>query len=466
MSTTTAGAPPATATDPKLPVNWADIKKRVLGDGTTPEDEKAAKKAKEAKDAKDATDRKAADELAAKKKKDDEAAAAAKAKETPAERVRKVKEGPPLPEPAPEGRSVEQIVRDVLPAITKETTLPLPPAPALDPEVQREIDLAAFAERKNPDRYAGLAGKVRTFFAANDELLAAKQKELGGARSPEYREYLESEDYKTWLQGNRPSYQRGDKAKLAEDMVADRARQEARREMEPELEALKRQTLELKHTPAIQAKANRAYGVVLTDPSDAKDPALEGFAKNPQKFAEEHPDEARLIANRATEAVELVKEIYRVDLNLVTINPAAPSAQHAELRRFSVGLNEKLRTKHPNGVELEDGKILVDFDTYSRRGLQRDPRYRTFTADDLAGALTATRAAELRAELAKRREGVAKSIYAPKPAAGAPAASGQPPTPPDDEPASPTASTSRAPGGVQTPPKDAWAEVRKKYLNG
>lgn len=386
----------------------------------------------------------------------------------PVPRVKKVKAGPPLPAapaaPAaqPDGRSVEQIVRDVLPEITKQNA---PPAPAVDPEIQREIDLARFAEQKNGDRYAGMANKVQTFYTANNELLASKAKELGGEKSPEFKDWIDSEEYRGWVAQNRPSYARGDKARFTEDMIADRARSEARREMAPELKALERKTAELEMAPTISARKQAALGIIIHDPSEVKDPALVGFSKDPIKFGESYPEEARLIASEAGEAVELVEEIYRIDKDLVDFNPKAPTPKQAKIREFSVNLNTELRAKHPNGFEAPDGKILIDADTYYKLGLQKDARYRTFTADELAGALAFQRNVDVRSKLKQRREGVAKSIYAQLPEQPAPAQHGQPPAEPE-QPASPTAPSAAAPGGKGTPPSDPYKNARRKALTG
>lgn len=386
----------------------------------------------------------------------------------PKPRVKKVKDGPMLPAapaagtPPPDGRTVEQIVREVLPEITRENA---PAAPALDPEVQREIDLAAFAEKRNPERYAGMAGKVKGFFASHQDLVAAKAKELGGDKSGEFKDWLESDEYKTWVANNRPSYVRGDKQKLAEDLVAERARVEARKEIAPELKALERQTAELKHAPVIHAKKERALQIILTDMGENKDPALVEFAKDATKFTQAHPDEGRLIAAEALEAVELIEEVYKVDLDLVEFNPRAPTPKQAKVRDFSVALNAELRAKHPNGFEAVDGKILVDAETFDRLGLHKDARYRTFTADEIAGALAAARNAEVLNKLRGRRDGVTKSIYAPRVEAPPAAPSGQAPGGGEGT-ASPTSPSAAAPGGRGTPPTDPWKNTRRKALSG
>lgn len=391
----------------------------------------------------------------------------------PTSRVKKVKAGPELPPetpPAsgPSGEALREVVREVVAETNRPSTETS--TPSLDPEIQREIEIARFAETKHGDKYTGMAGKVEKFFRERDQLVAAKAKELGGQKSPEFREWLDGDEFKGWIDENRPSYQRGDKAKLTEEMIADRAREEARREMEPEIKRIDRQSREMQVKPIIdQVTTHLVQKVILVDPAEKpedKDPALTGFAANPMKFGEEHPEEARLIAQDANEVVELVSELYRIDHDLVDFDPKKPTPRQQQLREFSVQQNTVLRKEHPNGIEMQDGKILIDADTYTKRGLHKDPRYRVFNTEELAGMLAHERRMKLLGKLSQRREGVSKSIYAPKPAAGgAPAAgqNGQPPATPPEEERSPSANVSRAPNTRATPPEDV-RKKRNKYL--
>lgn len=454
-----AAAPVGAAAAPAKPDTAAsvpaDIRRRVLGarppspaDATQKQLDDKAKADKEAAD-KLASEKKTADE---KKKADDAAAAAAAGNPPPSQpRVKKTKEGPALPEKPPgetEAQMRERIQKDEADKAAAAHRKPAP-IPSTNPEVEREIELAKFAETKHPDRYAGFTDKVTTFFTARDEMLAAKAKELGGANSAEFKDYLDGDEFKGWIDQHRPSYARGDKVKLSEDMIADRGRAEATREMQPKLKQLERQTAELQHAPEINAKTNAALHIIITDPNEVKDPAMEGFAKDPVKFGEEHPEEAQVIAAEAGDAVELIREVYRIDRDLVDFNPKA-RPQQQRIRDFMVGQNASMRAKHPNGLEMPDGKILIDAATFTERGLEKDPRYRVFSADEIAGMIAATRQSEILAKLGRRRVGVQKSIYAPKVETPPAAPAGQSAAA-AEEPPSPAAGASSAPGARAKP---------------
>lgn len=445
---------------------------RVLNGSRPQPPETPEAKAKREADEKAKADAAEKEKQAAEAKAREDAEKAKGAATPPASRVKKVKPGPELPPPttaaAPTAEVLKEVVREVV-AETRETTTAAP-APNADPEIQREIEIASFAEKKHGDKYAGMARKVSDFFTARDQLISAKAKELGGAKSPEFREWLDGDEFKGWIDENRPSYQRGDKAKLTEEMIADRAREEARREMEPELKRIDRQSREMEVKPVIQSVTTHlVQNVILVDPAEKpedKDPALTGFAADPLKFGEEHPEEARLIAQDANEVVELVGELYRIEHDLVDFDPKKPSPRQQALREFSVQQNAVLRNEHPNGIEMQDGKILIDADTFTKRGLHKDPRYRVFNTEELAGMLAHERRVKLLGKLKQRRDGVAKSIYAPKgaaPAAAPAAQAGQAAATTTEEERSPAASVSRQPNTRATPPEDA-RKKRNKYL--
>lgn len=458
-----AGAAPADK--PKItPSIAASIRRRAQGlPELTPEQMAEAKTKSDAD--------KAAADLAAKTAADRKAAeAAAAAPPAPVvEKVRKVKAGPALPEPkqTPAGDQ-KSVAEQVAEAMAKDKAAAAAAGtPTVSPEIEREVELAKFAAKKHPDKYAGMADKVAGFYAARDTMLAQKAKELGGQTSGEFKDYVESDEFKDWVRTNRPAYQRGDVAKLQEDMIADRVRAETRAEMAPELKALERQTAELRHAPEINALTNQALKIIITDPSDEKDPALAGFSADPIKFGEQFPDEARLIASSAADAIDQIKEVYRIDRDLVDFNPRQPTARQAQIREFAVERNARLREKHPTGLEMQDGKILIDADTFEKRGLHADARYRTFTADELAGMIAAETNAAVRDKLRVRREGVTKSIYAPRAPAAAPVPPVQETVRETEASPSPEAVSSRPTGGRGTPsPKTAFQQAKDRYLNG
>lgn len=446
MSTETAPAAgasaPAPATTPKSPIP-KDMRDRILGIRPTPVDPAEVEK-QEAEKKRIADEKLAAD----KKLADDKAAADAKA----AEAKKKPKSGPALPEEKPPvGKSIEQTVREILPEITgegkKKTT------PTANPEIEREIELAKFAERKGGEKFTGFADKVADFYATQDALLADKAKELGGANSADFREYLQGDEFKGWVAQNRPNYA-GQKSRLQEDMVAEKARLDAERALEPKLKELERQTLELKHGPRIeQMKDAVLQKIVLVDPSDEKDPALAGFTADPMKFGEEHPEEAQIIASEAQLILNRVDAVLRIDHDIVTPNPKN-NPDHKWLADFMVDRNQELAKRHPTGLEMEDGKILIDGFTYEKKGLRNDPRYRRWTAIELAGMIAKEGNDEILKRLKTRREGVLKSIYG-KPSAKEEKPPEIPPTGAAKEPekpaASPEAPFSRGSGAARKP---------------
>lgn len=469
MSTTAApaaGAAPAAASPAPTKIA-SEIRRRAQGLPPLDPEAAAAKAESDRKtaEAKAATDKAAAD--AAKAEADRKAAEAAGAPPPVVEKVKKVKAGPALPEPEVKpGKTVEELVREVLPVITKESAA-ASAAPQVSPEIERELEIAAFAAKRHPEKYAGQAEKIIGFYESRDALLAQKAKELGGAASDDYKEWLKGDELTEWVRSNRPGYQRGDAARIQEEMIADRAKAEARAEMEPQLRELERRTLTVQHEPEINARVGEAMRIIITDASEQKDPALVGFVTDAAKFGADHPEEARLIAGEANEAAELIREVYRVDRRLVEFDPKRPTDLQRQVGDFMRAKNVELQKQFPTGLERPDGTILIDAQTYEARGLAKDKRYRTFNADDVAGMMAAERNAALRAKLASRREGVAKSVYAAKPApAPADGQSAEVAAKPGEAAPSPEAPGSRPTGQKGKPAAAPWDTVRNKYLNG
>jgi hypothetical protein len=445
-ATTVPGTPEPNAPAPaKLTSVPKDIRNRILNGSKPvvppPPEDDAAKAKKEADEKaaaeKVAADKKAADEKAAKEIKDKEEA-----------KKKKPAKGPPLPEidAAPTGNipaaDLTKAIRDILPELNK-TNEPAPPK--FSPEVEAEIKLAEFAEKQNPERYTGMAKKFTEFVISNDQLIAEKAKELGGHKSSEFKEFLESDEYRNFVDQNRPRYERGDKAKLQEAAIEARATDRVKREMEPKLQEIERKAREVEAAPAIrQAVTQVLTTVILVDPNEEKDPALEGFKKDMMKFGEEHPEEARLIAQTATEFTKRVETVLRVEAQIEEPDPAK-SEDVRWIQGFMTHQNRAMAAQNPNGLQMPDGKILVDAETYEKRKLNKDPRYRTWTTTEMVGMIAAEGNAQVLKRLQNRRDGVLKSIYAnPKPAPN-----GQPELetkPPEPEP-SPEATTTRGSSG-------------------
>lgn len=432
--TATPAAPPKITSVPK------DVRQRILNGGKPPPPIDPAEKARLDKEAED---KKAAEAKAAEDKKAEETKAAADAAAKKKAKAPKLPDPPPPIETKETAPTLEQTVRALLPEITGK---PTPPPPKFAPEVESEIKLAEFAETTGNANYAGMAQRVRDFYVQNEELLTAKARELGGRNSDGFKEFLESDEYRGFVDQTRPRYERGDKEKLKEAAIAARAKEDAKKEMEPKLRELELKQIEAEQRPIIHERVKEAIGIILADPAEKtedRDPALETLNKvGMMKFAEEHPEEARVIAQEADHFARCVETVHRVAVGLEKPDFKA-NPTHGFIHEFMVRQNNAMMEKHPNGIRMADGKILVDAITYDKHRLKDNSNYRTWNADDITGMLAAEGNAQVRKKLIERREGVKKSIYAKVPALPPPDRNGQEP---QDEPAaqSPEATTSRA----------------------
>jgi hypothetical protein len=445
-----------TPAKPKAPpAGYLDIKKRILrGDAPPPpiSDEEKQRLEKEAADKRAAEEKAEADKKAAEEKAAQEAKAKQERKKAP-----KLPEPPPIA-PKPDTKTLAETVREILPEITRQNATP---PPKLSPEVEAEIKLAEFAEKQGGEYYQGHAKKVMDFYVVNDEHLAAKAKELGGYRSEDYRQYLESEEYRGFVAQHRPTYQRGDKQKFQGGQIAARAAEQTRKELEPKMRELELKQLETQHAPEIDQLVHGALTVMVADPAEKeeeRDPALVEFAKDPKKFGEQYPEEMRIIATEADAFTRRIRSIKRVSLGL-EVGDVEKNADHRYVSDYMVRQNKAMQEKNPNGIRMPDGKILVDAETYHKHKLQSNRDYRTWTVEEVAGMLAAEGNAQILTRLKQRREGVAKSIYAKPPPALPPANNGQG-AGTEETPPSPEASTSRASGSKKTPPKTEKATAK------
>lgn len=450
-----AATPETTNATAKVTTVPKSIRDRVLGVRQIPptETEKAA-----------AAEKEASDKAAADKAKAD---AEAKAKETaaadagPTTKLKKAKAGPPLPEKKPAAADPGTELRDTVRQVLAESGAAAGPAKTkLSPEQERELELAQFAEQTGGEQYAGFAEKLTTFYGANQEHLTEKAKELGGPQSAEFKEYIQSDEYRGFLREVQPRYANpADKSKFTEKMIESRAREATLRELDPKLKEMERKNREITLTPIIQQKTQQAVQHIITDvrEPDKREEALTEFVKDPTKFGEEFPEEARLIASTANEYAGYVEEIYRVNEGLV---PVDQNPKQQAIRTYMTKVNRVMQEKNPSGLEMPDGKILVDAITYTERGLQNDPRYRTWTADEMAGMMSNEGNDQLIKRLQQRREGLQKSFFTrkPKETIAAPATTTQPAA---GDPPSPGAVTRAAPNTASKTPPESKSLARK-----
>ncbi len=172
---------------------------------------------------------------------------AAPAAEQPKRKLKKVDP----PKPAATIDDIKEIVSQL--AQRPAATAPAAAAPAsqkptepeLQPQDREEFELAKFAEQADPEKYRGMSQRWLEFVQKRDAFAAAKIKE-DGEFDPN------SDEFKQFVEQNRPGYQRGDRRKLEVAKIEDGAVQRARKEFEKEKVELRREIAKSTTVPQIQ----------------------------------------------------------------------------------------------------------------------------------------------------------------------------------------------------------------------
>lgn len=358
-----------------------------------------------------------------------------------AERVRKV-----APAPAPPAPTAEEIAKATAEELRKQPAPPpdkKPAPPSLAPEDQQELELAAYAAGKKKDRYAGMDEKLTTYFKKRDDLLMAKATELGGADGPEFREYLESEEYKVFVRSNRPAFHRGDRSELERAKIRDEANADADQRLSGTRRELERKINEVKLAPVIESRVNAAISELLA----VDDEVVKSYQTDPAKALTEQKLEAQEVENAAVGLRVAVAEYLQIHNNLKDPDPKNPL--HSFLDTFITNQGAILDQK-PEAERVRDGKILVSpgrFYELEKSGKAKG--YATFDDTDVVTMLTTFSKGLLPENLKAIRSTIKASGYerVAKPASG-----DAPPAADEGAPPSPRAGASRAPGPSDKPP--------------
>jgi hypothetical protein len=360
-----------------------------------------------------------------------------------ADRLRKVKPAdstPPAPQP-----TAEEIAQAAIAEVEKRAAKPkadAPAAPALNPEDQQDLDLAAYAAKKMPGKYAAMPEQLTAYFKKRDEFLSAKAQEFGGADTPEYAEFLGGEDYKRFVRGNRPGFQRGDANELRTARIEDAALEKAEAKIRESERKLERKLAEVELAPVIERTVNSTVKSLLA----ADDEVVKAYAADPEKALEERPLEAREVEQSAIGLRSATNEFLRYYHGIVDFNP------NNKLHEFIEGFvesNGRLLDAMPEAERTRDGKVLVSPAKLAElRKAGKADRFITFNDSDIVTMMETFTAKNLETRLKEIRGGIEKSGYrrvatddAAKPAE----------KPAEDAASSPRSAASRAPGPSDKP---------------
>ena len=355
----------------------------------------------------------------------------------PAEKKVKVRrrgeEPAPPPPPAP------------APAPTPE----LPPKTKTEDEVFEEglleeerdqLELARFAEGKDPTKYRGYAAKVSKFLKEHQAYLEKNPKAVQAGSD-------EAEAYETWLKTNNVALAPREAKILERELITERARQETMKQTESQMAELHDDNFRRDTEPKIKAEADAAFSKL------AHEAAPQEFVKFAQEKGieeakKQYPTEYRITTKVLTETASDIEELRRLTTkNPRTGNPLrqydGANPQHVRVLKFMREQCNHFKSGPPDEkpearterIRLlnQGGKTFLTRDEfYSLPAAQRDAHW-TFSPDQIvAMAMHFAKqqvASEVKEEYAAREaEGWVRKT--PAPAANGTAPTGTPPPPP------------------------------------
>jgi hypothetical protein len=384
----------------------------------------------------------------------------------PAPGDKKKDETPPPPAPPAEKKVKVRRREEPTPAPTPAPApVPEPPKAKTEAELFEEglleeerdqLELARFAEGKDPAKYRGYAAKVTTFLKEHQAYLEKNPKAVQAGTD-------EAEAYETWLKTHNVALAPREAKILERELITERARQETMKQTESQMAELHDDNFRRDAEPKIKAEADAAFHKLAHEAAPAE---FVKFAKEKgiEEAKKEYPTEYRITTKVLTETASDIEELRRLTTkNPRTGNPLrqydGANPQHVRVLKF---MREQCtyfkngspdeKPEHRAGrlrMQNQGGKTFMTRDEfYSLPAAQRELHW-TFTPDQIiAMSMEAAKhqvATEVKNEYAAREaEGWVRKTPAPG------AAATPPPTPPPSTPPPPPPAPS-PPGTRPTP---------------
>lgn len=372
------------------------------------------------------------------------AASAAATTETP-----KVKKVAPLPPVTPEqieaaakagaAAALAEKKNETQPASTTTT----PTEPTLSPEDQAELELATYASTAMPEKYKELPAQIKAWVQQRDEFIAAKAKELGGAKSQEFKEFLEGDEFKDFIKSNRPGFRSGDRSKIEREKIKAEANAETDKKLQAQRKEFERKLATVQLEPVIKEQVGKTIDLLL----EGEDDVLKAYREKPDETIAERPLEAKEVHVVAVAIQKTADEYLRVSNGLVDPDPKNPL--HQWLDQFITEQDARL-DKMPVEQRTRDGRLLVSHATYDSMKA-KDPKsvanVDVFSPEDVLFMIVANGRATIDGRLKEVRTSIEKSGFkreTPKPAETTQTNDAQ--NAPKEETQSPKAGASKAPG--------------------
>lgn len=307
--------------------------------------------------------------------------------------------------------------------------------PDLLPAEREVYKMARFAS-KNMTEHKGLDKKFKDFFEKSKAYLDKRV-----AEDPHF-DVADDPDYADFMDRNRPKVDQAELKRIEKSMWIDEAKREARKELAPQQEALRKEIERTKKAPRVAHAKNafRKMSQTVVIPSELN----EKFSKpnGIEEFKKENPLEFKIIEEVTGEllnAGDTLTDILMSNVDLDTSNP-----MHKSLLEW---VNTEQDNYINSGQTEQDGKIFMRRERYFALPEDKRSEYYTWSDDDLLKILALRSKEKVANQLEQQRKILEQSGYVRAESNNAQAAPQQQ-VAPEPQPAAPKVPTTPRQGGV------------------
>jgi hypothetical protein len=240
-------------------------------------------------------------------------------------------------------KEIDDALTKHLADIKKPLPTPPPPKPADDIDVTglveeqvEELEDAKFLEQKDPSK-KGYAKKLYDFYKSVDKWVDDNKD------NPDRTFDENDEEFTQFLEENKPKWDPGQREKIRKSRMIDEAKREALKDLQPEIEAAKREAREARVAPALEKQVSQ-FSEAFDKASSSDDPLERDiFTRYKESAVSLASDWVRL-----AEGVDDVRSPKNQD----------QAARHKWLMEF-IGHQSSVFDTHGGDAKLRDGKQFV-----------------------------------------------------------------------------------------------------------
>ncbi len=275
------------------------------------------------------------------------------------------------------------------------------------PEEKEAYEVASWASQNVPE-HKELAKNYLKFFKDHNTLLGQKKDEY---------DFADSDEYKNFLKDNKPTV---NMRNLEREMWTAKAKEEAMKEIAPQLEQVRREQMKMRGEPVAKQSLEKTKQALMgAIPESYRESLQKSGLEN---FAKENPLEAQVINTHLSKAQGMAHTFYDIVNDVVDYNESNPD--HAGLSKFIQDEQDKfIKT----GRTQKNGKVFVRRERMPQVPPADKDKYYTFSDDDIVNLITKRAEEGIRSNIDQMHKAIQMGGWtkngqpAPQPQAQAPA---------------------------------------------